>query len=116
MPAAGNCEEDVILICRVSGEPVSATTRKWYFGNLEIVSRGQPQLGIPPGKYTETIDGSDVKLTVHSFEMPDVGNYRFRNSFSTSEEKHIAFECKQTVKVYLVNVDFKQTIVQPVLY
>ena len=110
VPAAGNCKDNTILICRVSGENV-ATSRRWIFNAREIFSGGQSQAGVPEGKYTETLNGSDIRLSVNSFKMSDAGSYRCTNKWSASEIKNVSFECKYYLNANLYNNFFLQFIV-----
>ena len=91
VPTAGNCQDDVTLLCRVSTGDSISHSRKWYLDGTIILSRGQTHY---PDKYIETIDGNDIKLTVKLFSLEDVGSYSCQNGSSILTLITFPFECK----------------------
>ncbi|XP_060607475.1 uncharacterized protein LOC132759677, partial [Ruditapes philippinarum] len=113
VPSAGNCGDDTVLSCQVTG---SISSTGWSGLKRTLVINGVVVRPEDNNKYTETRRTSPFTLTIHNTDITDEGDYRCSNGFDKSQPKRINIECKASSASHSVTSGKKVQITVDKLY
>ncbi|XP_060588057.1 hemicentin-1-like [Ruditapes philippinarum] len=99
VPSAGNCGDDTVLTCQVTGN-IGFTG--WYGINRDLVANGVAVRPEDNNKYTDSKGTSSFTLTIHNTNITDGGDYKCRNGFDESQLKRLNIECKASSATHSV--------------
>ncbi|XP_060588060.1 uncharacterized protein LOC132743546 [Ruditapes philippinarum] len=113
VPIAGNCGDDTVLTCQVTG---NIGNTGWFGFNRDIVLNGGVVRPEDNNKYTETRGTSSFTLTIHNTDITDEGNYKCSNGFDETPLKRLNIECKASSSKHIVTRGKKLQITIDKLY
>lgn len=113
VPKAGNCGDDTVLTCHVTG---SVGFTGWHGLNRSLVQNGAVVRPEDSNKFTETRGSTSFTLTIHNTDINDWGEYRCQNGFDQSQPVHLNLECKASSAVVSVTDEKKVIITVDKLY